>query len=110
MEAFLIREALIMLTALPIKNGDSPAIPVQDIVKYATLGDTFETYLMFLPPGADSLWVPLAETKWHTDFNATRPNFGTPGSGHWSDFPANTSVGNVIRDSDFADQHTHPSW
>ena len=92
---------------LPYKNGDSPALPVNDGFKSAQAADSFKTYLMFQPPGSDVQWVPLKESVWDTNFNASKPDTG------WASFPPNTSVGPVefgTSGFNFKDQTTHPSW
>lgn len=89
---------------LPYNDGDSPALPTADTFKSVQLTDFFKTYLMFQPPGSDVQWVPLQESDWSTNFNASRPS-----TGHWTDFPPNTSVGPVVG-STFKPQTIHPTW
>jgi hypothetical protein len=92
-------------------DGDSPAIPLNfvrtspDLYGSVRMMSVFKTYLMFKPPGTDVKWVPLAESDWHLDMGATRPN-----TGHWSDFPVTQSAGSVDVDVDFTLQTTHPYW
>jgi len=80
---------------------------VNDGFKSAQAADSFKTYLMFQPPGSDVQWVPLKESVWDTNFNASKPDTG------WASFPPNTSVGPVefgTSGFNFKDQTTHPSW
>ncbi len=86
-------------------NGDSPALPVSDAEMSEQLTDTFHTYLMFMPPGPDSRWVPLAVSLWLTNFNASLPS-----TGHWTDFPSTQTVGPVSLGYDFVPKNTFPSW
>ncbi len=86
-------------------DGDSPALPVSDVEKSEQLTDTFHTYLMFMPPGSDSRWVPLAASLWLTNFNASLPS-----TGHWADFPSTQTVGPVSLGYDFVPRNTFPSW
>ena len=94
-----------------VVDGDSPNFPVFDTYSHVSLDDAFATYLMFQPPVAptapagDVQWVPLAESSWNTNFSALRP-----GTKHWADFPAGTSVGSVGLIHDFQRTTTHPTW
>ncbi len=87
------------------KDGDAPALPLNDAFAEVFMTDVFKTYLMFRPSGSDTRWVPLAETGWDTEFDAKEP-----GSGHWTDYPANTSAGPVLPIFDFKPQNVYPSW
>lgn len=95
----------------PYDEGDSPGIPLNvsggnpDAFQYVRLTDAFKTYLMFLTSGANSQWVPLAESDWHLIMGAGRPS-----TGHWSDFGANQYAGGGILDTDFVDQLSYPTW
>lgn len=95
----------------PYDEGDSPGIPLNfpggdpDAFQYVRLTDVFKTYLMFLPSGANSQWVPLAESDWHLNMGAGRPL-----TGHWSDFGANQYAGGVFLDTNFMDQLSYPTW
>jgi len=84
-------------------DGDSPALPLADTFTSTALTDTFHTYLMFKPPGSNQ-WVPLAESLWLTNFNASEPSTG------WANFPATQSVGPVSLGYNFVRQNTFPSW
>jgi len=65
---------------------------------------------MYLPPGSDVQWVPLAAFAWSTNGSAT-----IPVSGKWSDYVLENfsdSAGTVTPSAmtPFKPWNTHPSW
>lgn len=94
-------------------DGDTPVLDkLSDLLASVEMDDAFYTYLMFKPPTAPSAavpndvqWVPLTQSVWSTSLHVSRP-----ATGHWTDFPPNTSVGPVNLGSNFITQTTHPSW
>jgi hypothetical protein len=87
------------------KDGDAPALPLNDVFAEVFMTDQFKTYLMFRPSGSNTSWVPLAETGWNPYFDAKKPN-----PGGWANFPQNTSTGSVLLIFDFKAQNVFPSW
>lgn len=51
--------------------GDSPSIPVKPY-KQCSYAASFTTYLMFLPDGSDSRYVPLKVMAWDLSFSASK--------------------------------------
>ena len=59
-----------------IDSNDSPADPLADTDKFASGDNQFETYLMFRPDGADSIWVTIRVTTWYHKGSATKVKKG----------------------------------
>ncbi len=93
----------------PDTQGDAPKIgTLNSGVTNAVLTSSFHTYLMFQPPANSSndiKWVPLAESLWTTNFNASLAPYDS-----WIDYPAGQSVGQVGLDYNFVPQNSFPSW
>ena len=77
-------------------SGDSPRSPLNDI-HLITLNDSFNTYLMYRPPGANPLeyeWVPLMSESWSYKIsvvlmaNGTWGRAGNPPAAPWTSVPA----------------------
>jgi hypothetical protein len=49
---------------LPDNWQDFPSIP-SAINSMAIMGDSFDTYLQYLPPGVGSIWVTISKMKWN---------------------------------------------
>jgi hypothetical protein len=79
---------------------DSPEYDFDSWARYVKGKGQWEMYMMYLPPGFDVQWVPLAKLYWQWDFNMS---WG--GSG-W--IP--TSPGSVTAPSGVAHTTIHPQW
>ncbi len=55
---------------------DPPGEPLESAPTSYSLGDTFQTYLMYQPPGAGSEWVPLVRMNWSWSGAATKDGYG----------------------------------
>jgi len=78
---------------------DSPDTPLTSDYVEKTVQDSFKMWLMFMPSGSGSIWVPLRSVNWSWSGSASRS--GTV----WT----LTSSSNTINPSD-ADSTTHPTW
>ncbi len=87
-------------------TGDSPSITLQDSNKSWRINETFQVFMMYLPPvapGSDSQWVPLHRFAWGWSVNVTRP--GTS----WLNWPPGDSAGTITMT--FSERWTqHPTW
>lgn len=70
------------------QDSDSPGIPLNgggssgtEVVKSATFASSYIDFLMYLPPGANSQWVAIAQYTWSTNGSATIPS-----TNNWSDY------------------------
>jgi hypothetical protein len=61
-----------------IKDDDAPCIPLSKL-NYAVNAASFVDYLMYMPPGINSTWVPVATLPWSCNGSAT-----IPANGNWS--------------------------
>jgi len=90
-------------------QGDAPKIStLNSAVTNAVMTSSFHTYLMFMPPANstnDTRWVPLAESLWTTNFNATLAPYDS-----WIDYPVGQSVGQVSLGYNLTAQNSFPSW
>jgi hypothetical protein len=73
--------------------ADGPYIPLQNppppsVSSYNQIGDHFQTYVMYQPPGAGSDYVPVDEVEWHWKGTVSFKN------GVWS-LSAPTLIANV---------------
>jgi hypothetical protein len=84
-----------------IMQADSPTSPLAGYKK-ATADDSFETYLMYKPSGADSVWVTLRMLTWNWSGTAA---LGGGGWGVAGGTPANPS-----QNIDSSDSATLPEW
>jgi hypothetical protein len=51
-------------TTTSASTQDSPFIGVNPLIASAVIHHSFQTYLMYLPPGSESQWVPLKMDAW----------------------------------------------
>lgn len=80
--------------------SDSPDVPLLSGTSY-TIGSSWQMYLMFLPPGSGSQWVPLRRLDWTWTNNGSRSTpFVT-----WSDLE-----GPGVQAGSSYDVYVHPSW
>ena len=87
-------------------EGDSPGINLLDTYNNYNLNYSFDLYVMYVPPGNNSIWVPLTKLTW-----TWKPNVTRPGTGHWSSWPAGTSPGgNPIVPRAGTRCITEPTW
>ena len=81
-------------------SNDSPGDLLNNDMTSITVGDTFETYMMYKPP--NGTWVPLKRIAWQWAASVT-----LPASGSWAD--ALGQVGNVTVTGD-EPWYQHPTW
>ncbi len=67
-------------------SGDVPSIGL-DLKSAVTQQDGFKTFLMYVPPGTDSMAVPLHELDWNINCNA---HLLLLSGGQWSPHPPGT--------------------
>lgn len=89
--------------------NDSPGVHLTSLtnITAATVNDQFDDYLLYMPPGANAHWVPLATFQWSTNGSAT-----IPATGNWADFGTG-SAGPVTPNGspvNFISSHSFPSW
>ncbi len=94
----------------PYTSNDSPSLPLDNTRVSAVMQHTFTDFLMFVPPGTDIQWVPLATSGWSTNGSAT-----IPPSGNWADYVAtygSDSAGTVSTSNGgtFTAGNTFPTW
>jgi len=102
-------------TAQPYASNDNPGQKLtsggQTYAASASDTSTYTDYIMYMPPGADVQWVPLASFKWSTNGSATLPSMG-----NWSDYMVwmnpSDSAGTVDphQSTPFTRGNTFPSW
>lgn len=80
-------------------DTDSPDVDILSPTNNIVIHDKFQTYLMYLPPGGDSQWVPLDRLEWFWDVNITPAGTG------WTPSPPGSITTNP--DQRWA---THPTW
>lgn len=56
-------------------DSDTPSVPLNPFVKAAVNNQTFVMYLMFLPPGEQSRYVPTRKVDWSFSISATKTGF-----------------------------------
>lgn len=87
------------------QGGDTPSIGL-NLQRLVTQHDAWKTFLMYIPPGSDTLAVPLHEMDWKVDSNAAL-QFGT--GGLWTPKPPGTIT--VTGDKSFdSSPIVWPSW
>jgi hypothetical protein len=83
-------------------TGDSPGNGLNDPdIRVSGANDSFQTYLMFMPPGANSQWVPLKMEAWSYYIEVQRATASaawTNVGSAWQNIPA------------FARQTAEPEW
>ena len=90
-----------------VSEGDSPGIALLDDYTNYTLNYSYDLYVMYIPPGSQSIWVPLTKLTWTWAPNVNRP---AP-SGHWSGWPAGTAPGgNPVVPASGTRCTDEPSW
>ena len=100
-------------TGVPANNlldgtGDSPGIPsLQDHVTMYHVSENFSTYVMFLPSGSDTQWVPLWNMGWTFKADDSIPGINPNLS--WSAWDDNNSAGAVTLVGSLS-TITHPQW
>ena len=71
--------------AQPYADSDNPGqqltVGGQIYAISASDSSVYTDFIMYLPPGTDTQWVPLASFNWNTNGKATLPS-----SGQWSDY------------------------
>jgi len=82
-------------------NADSPYQPLDasTAIREYDVSDSFNDYLMYLPPGSGSLPVPMKRSSWYWDFQALKDN-----SNNWSTSGMNAQWGFV------GDFPAFPTW
>ena len=86
---------------------DSPGTGVYNSFSQILIeNETFKIYLMFLPPGAGSQWVPLHQVGWKWNANANR------GSQNWSSLQGTLMAPNTgsVTENGGASFPEHPLW
>ncbi len=82
--------------------SDAPEHDLTGLVA-ATCNDTFNTYMLYMPPGIDSQWVPLHLLVWTWNVNISTS--GGTALTPWQPYPPGT----VTVQSDF-DTSSFPTW
>ncbi len=82
---------------------DSPRALYKSLYKEFGINDQFTTYLMFLPPGTNTKWVPIRRLNWNWQWKANRVSDDS--TVDWS-----LSEKNASADSNGSLWHTHPEW
>ena len=88
-------------TSTPHSTNDSPDLLLNSGVNEFQVADTYQMYMMYLPPGNDVQYVPLHRLQW--EWNAPIVTY-VPVLG----WPSGAS-GSVTVDSDLRED-THPTW
>ena len=83
----------------PVSAPDSPVVGFNATADKFLISDDFQMYMMYLPPGSASQWVPLDKLPWHWDVNSSELG------GQWVPTPPGT----VIADPDQR-WMVHPEW
>ena len=98
----------------PYDSGDSPALSLNASFSAVRLRDSFKVYLMFMPPGTGSNWVPLAEGEWATYASSANPPDLTSGlkanKPDGTNWVINPSSQNVYIKYQFRPWQIHPKW
>jgi hypothetical protein len=85
-------------------TSDSPWHQIDGAISATSSNDSFEMYLMYLPPKKDSMdndWVPLRRTIWTWIGSATRPAAG------WNSY---TGTASTVSGQNGAPYRIHPTW
>jgi len=86
----------------PQDSGDSPRTGLDDSIANANIDESFETYMMYHPPG-NSEWVPLHKFQWRWYANDNIPGVS------WTNWVTASSAGYVARSSSQR-CYDHPFW
>ena len=89
------------------RTGDSPSTGLSDpklgVCASVSITESFNTFLMYLPPGSDVQPVPLHEVDWNWNATVSEP------PGGWAS--ANmTPVGPSLTSTASARAYAHPQW
>ena len=86
-------------------EGDSPGINLLDTYNNYTLNYSYSLYVMYVPPGNNSIWVPLTKLTWTWSPNVTQPPTG------WENWPTGTAPsGNPMVPGAGTRCITEPTW
>jgi hypothetical protein len=86
-------------------EGDSPGVGLDDGYTEFSPNYTFDTYVMYAPPGADTVFVPITKLHWTWTADVTKPNSG------WESWPIGTSPsGTLAVPSAGTSWTTEPQW
>ncbi|RYG39571.1 hypothetical protein EON81_00275 [bacterium] len=82
--------------------GDAPSTPLTSVTSSTKTGhETFECYMMYIPPGNESRYVPMVKVDWFWSGEALRDEMG-----QWIKPPQNTDA-----QWDFSTYYpAHPKW
>ncbi len=87
-------------------TSDTPGTPANDIYKRIEVKDEkFKMYLMYIPPGTYSQWVPIRKVEWDWKADVARPL-----TGRWTDWPTATTAGTMTVPSEGDLTDVHPIW
>ena len=90
-----------------VKSGDTPGLSADNDYTNYRVQETFNTYVMYVPPGNDSLPVPLHEIDWNWKTNG---NSGVQQpDGGWSNWSDSMDAG-IVTSTSSAKQIVHPEW
>ena len=90
-------------STMPSSSSDSPAVFISDTYQNYQVLDSFQTYIMYSPPGTDTQWVPVWVIEWYWTANDTIP--GTS----WADWNNVTDAG-IVRATNTESATVHPTW
>lgn len=80
---------------------DRPGMSILDGLAEVDIQDSFEMYLMFMPPGASSIWIPIRQVNWVWGGRAV------PINGLWDLVPGTGYKSNNPPDFE---TFAHPQW
>ncbi len=85
------------------QTGDSPSTWLDDTISNENVDENFQVYMMYLPPGSSSQWVPLHQFQWRWYASDSIPGVS------WTSWVPGTFAGYVARSSSQRCT-THPAW
>jgi hypothetical protein len=65
-------------------SNDSPSTPLTSNLSKKSANDSFHTYFMYKPAGADSIWVTLMRLDWHWAGETTRVGAPAGAGNNWN--------------------------
>ncbi len=92
-------------------DNDNPSLGVYEPYQnYKVNNEAFQDYIMYTPPGTDSIAVPLAYYTWQWYVNVTKPDVPLPKSWtNWKDAPTNGTI--TTAPANYANrQLIYPTW